>query len=260
MILTLDAGNTNVVISGYRGDEMVFTGRLATGLSRTQDEYAVLINGLLGLNGFAPTDFEGSIISSVVPPLNSVLKDALKRLTGKRVLLVSPGMKTGLNIRLENPAILGADMVCAAVAALKKYTMPCVIFDLGTATTISAMDKTGAFLGGSISPGPAVSLKALSASTAQLPAIDTANYNGAVIGANTIDAMRSGVLLGEASMIDGMLARYREVLGENATAVATGGLAEMITAHCRSDIILDRSLLTDGLRILYRMNTPEKRV
>lgn len=259
MILTLDAGNTNIVIGGYRDDELLFTGRLATEFSRTEDEYAVIIRGIIGLNGFEAAEFEGAIVSSVVPPINSVLKNALLRITGKRVLMVSPGIKTGLNIRLENPAVLGADMVCTAVAALKKYHTPCVIFDLGTATTISAIDSSGAFLGGSISPGPIVSLKALSSSTAQLPGIDTAAYNGTVIGANTPDAMRSGVILGTASMLDGMLERYRELLGSNAKAVATGGLAPVILKHCRSDIFLDRNLLTDGLRILYEMNAPDKK-
>lgn len=259
MILTLDIGNTNIVVGGYRNEELLFTGRLATEHSRTEDEYAVIIGGIIGLNGFEASEFEGSIISSVVPPINSVLKNSLLRITGKRVIMVSPGMKTGLNIRLENPAILGADMVCTAVAAIKKYSAPCVVFDLGTATTISAIDSSGAFLGGSIAPGPIISLKVLSSSTAQLPVIDGANYNGTVIGANTPDAMRSGVILGTASMIDGMLRRYREVLGEDARAIVTGGVASSIIPHCESDITLDRNLLTDGLRILYYMNTSDKR-
>ena len=174
---------------------------------------------------------------------------------GVEPLVVGPGIKTGLNIRLDNPAILGADLVCGAVGALLKYKPPLIIFDFGTATTISGIDSTGAFLGGSIIPGINVSLKALSSSAAQLQDINTDSGSIGVIGTNTIDSMRSGSILGSASMMDGMISRYKEVLGEDATVVATGGLASSVTPYCKTkEIILDNDLLLDGLLAIYRRN------
>ncbi len=256
MVLTVDVGNTNIVLSAYQKDERVFTARMATQSSRMEDEYAAMFVNILHLYDCGDAVFEGAILSTVVPPLLSVLKHALVRVCKCRVVVVSAGIKTGLNIKLDNPAILGADLVCGAVAAQKRYAMPCILFDMGTATTISAMDEKGAFLGGSILPGVRVSLDALSMATAQLPHIDPDGFRDAVIGTNTIDSMLSGVILGNAAMMDGMIARYRAVLGENATVVATGGMAPLILPHCKTEgIVLDNDLLSDGLYMLYKMNT-----
>lgn len=256
MILTVDIGNTNIVISAYEAQQLIFTSRFATQASRTEDEYAILFMNVLRLYDCPDACIEGSIVSSVVPPLTQMIKSVLQRLFSCRVLVVSPGMKTGLNIRMENPAVVGADLVCAAVAARKHYAMPCIIFDLGTATTISALDAQGAFLGGSILPGVRVSLQALSSSTAQLLDVDILDYNGAVIGGNTVDAMQSGAILGCASMMDGMILRYREQIGEDATVVVTGGMASFVLPYCKTpNIVLDQDLLSNGLYLLYQMNT-----
>ncbi|MGN0689156.1 MAG: type III pantothenate kinase, partial [Oscillospiraceae bacterium] len=193
--------------------------------------------------------------STVVPPLMPVLKDAIKKLLKCKVLVVSSGIKTGLNIKIDDPAILGADLVCGAVGAMAKYPLPLIIFDMGTATTISAIDRNGCFLGGTIFPGVKVSLRALSSVAAQLPDINTELNGMSVIGKNSIDSMKSGIVFGTASMIDGMIERYKAELGDDATVIATGGIAPSIVMHCKSDIIVDENLLTDGLLIIYKKNT-----
>ncbi len=254
MVLTVDVGNTNIVLGGYEGEKLKFTSRISTETSKTEDQYAIELSGLMKLYGFMPHHFDGVIISSVVPPLISVLKRALNKLLKCKILVVGPGIKTGLNIKIDNPAALGADLVCAAVGAIKKYGSPLIIFDLGTATTISAINEKGELIGGSIVPGVKVSLNALSSKTAQLPHIDTELDSDIVIGTNTVDCMKSGVVLGTASMIDGMVARYREYLGDNATVVVSGGLAQSIAVHCKTKLSIDSNLLLDGLYEIYKKN------
>ncbi len=254
MILTVDVGNTNIVLGGFENDVLKFTSRVATEASKMEDQYAIEFADIIRLYGYKPSHFDGAIISTVVPPLIPVLKVALFKLFKCKVVVVGPGLKTGLNIKIDNPGILGSDLVCAAVGALKKFTPPLIIFDLGTATTISAIDKNGAFIGGSIIPGVKVSLNALSRSTAQLPYISTELESETVIGANTVDSMKSGIVLGTASMMDGMIDRYRDILGEKVTVLATGGLAPSIARHCRRDIIIEPDLISDGLYSIYKKN------
>lgn len=254
MIFTVDVGNTNIVLGAFESERLKFTSRVATEASKMEDQYAIEFADILTLYGYKPSHFDGAIISTVVPPLLPVLKRALTKLFKCKVLVVGPGIKTGLNIKIENPAILGSDLVCGAVGALQKYTMPCIIVDLGTATKFTALDKSGALLGGSIMPGVYISLKALSNSTAQLPHINAELIGNNVIGANTIDSMKSGIVLGTASMIDGMIDRYREILGENAVVIATGGIAPSIIEHCNHEIITDENLLLDGLYTIYKKN------
>lgn len=254
MIFTVDVGNTNIVLGLFDNDELKFVSRVATEASKTEDQYAIDFNNVLSLYGYKKEQIDGAIISSVVPPLASTLKRALQKLFPCKILTVSAGIKTGLNIRIDDPATLGSDMVCAAVGALSKYPMPCIVFDLGTATTISAMGENGEFLGGSILPGVKVSLKALSGAAAQLPDVGTELAGDMVFGTNTIDSMRSGLILGNASMMDGMIDRYRGVLGENASVVATGGMASVIAPYCKRDIIVDDTLLLDGLYLIYKKN------
>ena len=254
MVITVDVGNTNIVLGGYKNDKLVFTSRIATEASKMEDQYAIVFADIIKLYGYCPEDFDGAIISTVVPPLINVLKSAIKKLFKCKVIVVGPGVKTGLNIRIDNPAILGSDIVCGAVGAMLKYKPPFIIFDLGTATTITAVDKTGALLGGSIIPGVKVSLNALSAATAQLPYINTELENDVLIGGNTIDAMKSGIVLGTASMMEGMIDRYKEVLGEEAVVLATGGLAQSIAKHCRRELIIAPDLLSNGLYALYKKN------
>ena len=254
LIFTVDVGNTNIVLGGFKDDKLVFTSRVATESFKMEDQYAIEFADIIKLYGYTPKDFNGAIISTVVPPLLSVLKSAVNKLFQCKAVIVGPGVKTGLNIRIDNPGILGSDLVCGAVGAMAKYKPPMMIFDLGTATTISAIDRHGKFLGGSIIPGVKVSLSALSTQTAQLPHIDTELEGDVVIGANTIECMKSGIVLGTASMMDGMIDRYKEVLGEDTVVIATGGLSKSIIRHCRRDINFEPDLLSDGLYQIYKKN------
>lgn len=254
MILTIDAGNTNIVLGGFDNDKLLFLSRIATQTALTSDEYAVKFSEILALHGYKSSDIDGAIISSVVTPLTPAFGDALRALSVSKVITVGPGIKTGVNIKIDDPAVLGADLVCGAVGAMEKYAPPCVIFDLGTATTISAISRDRVFLGGSIIPGVKISLKALSATAAALPDINTELTGNVLIGTNTVDSMKSGSIIGTASMMDGMALRYREVIGEDAVVIATGGLASSIVPHCREKFILDETLLIDGLYTLYKKN------
>ncbi len=253
MILTIDVGNTHTLFGIFEKDNLTLTARMATDRQKTADEYAIAIRNLLSLHTLSATDISGAIISSVVPQLSPAFRRAVKMLCDCKVFIVGPGVKTGLHIGIDNPAQLGADLVCVSVAAQHKYPLPSIVFDLGTATTISALDKNGTMLGGSILTGVNTALNALAQSTAQLPHI---SLEGQVptIGSNTIDSMRSGAVLGAAAMIDGMIARYREVLGENAFVIATGGLAPIILPHCKQTIQLDENLLLEGLYLIYQRN------
>ncbi len=253
MVLTIDVGNTQTIIGIFDNDELVFTARISSDRHKTRDEYAVAISSVLSLYKGKSNEFDGAIISSVVPQISGHLEGAVKMLFNCRVFLVGPGVKTGLNIKIDNPAQLGADLVCVSVAALKKYPIPSIVFDLGTATTISALNDKGEMIGGSILTGVNTALNALSSGTAQLPQISL-DGEVAVIGSNTIDCMRSGAVLGNASMIDGMILRYREILGDNLTVIATGGLSKVIVPHCCEQIIIDETLLLDGLYAIYKRN------
>lgn len=252
MILTIDVGNTHTIIGVYDKEELIFTARMSTDRQKTRDEYAVTIRSILSLSDKIG-EIEGAIISSVVPQVSGLLEGAIKRLFDCKVFIVGPGVKTGLNIKIDNPAQLGADLVCVSVAAQKKYPLPSVVFDLGTATTISALNKNGEMVGGSILTGVNTALNALAQGTAQLPQISL-DGEVDVIGSNTIDCMRSGAVLGNACMIDGMIARYKEILGDDTTVIATGGLSKVIAPHCREEIIIDETLLLDGLYTIFNKN------
>ena len=257
MVLTVDVGNTNIVFGGFEGDTLRFTSRVRTDKYQMRDEYAIKFLELIRFYGYRPDDFDGAVISSVVPPLIPVLKSAIAQIISARVLVVSPGIKTGLNIKLDDPAIMGADLVCGAVGALARYPMPCIIADLGTATKLLVMDADGSFLGGPIMPGVNISLDALSKNAAILPHIEFGKVER-VIGKNTIDCMLSGVLFGTASMIDGMVERIEEELGQKATVVMTGGIAKSIAPYCKRKYAFDENLLLYGLIELYKRNTRRK--
>lgn len=253
MILAIDIGNTNIVIGAYRGESLQFLSRIMTSRDKTADEMAVSLRDILALYQVDPTDLDGSIVSSVVPAVTDTVAPAVTRITGKAPLIVGPGIKTGLNIKIDNPAQLGADLVVDAVAALAKYPRPIVIFDMGTATTISVINRAGEMLGGAILPGVRLGLGALSRSAAQLPEISV-EAPARVIGTNTVDCMRSGVVFGAAAMLDGMLERIEAELGAPCTAVATGGMSGEITKFTRRKVLHDPHLLLEGLRILYGKN------
>lgn len=259
MVLTVDVGNTNIVLGGFEKEELKFVFRLQTNKDKMADEYAIQFKSLLDFNGYSPTQFDGAIISSVVPPLLPTLKTAIRQVFNCRVLTVSPGIKTGLKIDTDNPGILGADLVCGAVGAIARHKMPCVIIDLGTATKFSVLDANANFLGVSILPGINISLDALSKRTAQLPHIEFAGADH-VIGTNTPDSMLSGVVFGNASMIDGMVERISEEMGASINAIITGGLSVHIIPHCKTPLIVDENLLLYGLLEIYKRNTKTKSV
>lgn len=253
MIIAVDVGNTNIVIGFLEGEELINECRLSTSADDSSEEYAIKFNSIFEICNINVNDIEGSVLSSVVPPLNRTISKALMIITGKKPIVVGPGVKTGLNIKINNPAELGADMVVGAVAGIAKYPCPQIIFDLGTATTASVIDSKGGFLGGAILCGVKTGLNALCSSTAQLPQIEIIAPESA-IGANTIDSMRSGTVFGAAAMIDGLIKRFETELGEKATVIITGGLGGVIAKNCESDVIVDRNLLIDGLRLIYEKN------
>jgi len=253
VILAIDIGNTNIVLGCIEGDNIVKEARMATDVVKTSDQYCAELKVMLDLLEIDRKTIEGSIISSVVPPVLNSFKTAIVKLTGKLPLVVGPGIKTGLNILLDNPAMAGGDLIVGAVAALAEYKPPLLVVDMGTATTMIALDSKGNFLGGSIFPGVKISAEALSGKTAQLPAISLEAPRKA-IGRNTIDCMRSGVMMGTAAMLDGMIERMEEELGSQATVIATGGIAKFVIPMCRRSMIYDKDLLLKGLRILYENN------
>ena len=257
MILAIDMGNTNIVIGGIDEQKTYFEERITTVHSRTSTEYALLIKDILELHSIDKSQIEGGIVSSVVPPLNAPIQSAIKKIFGRRPLMVGAGMKTGLNIIMDNPKTVGSDQIVDAIAALQEYPCPIIVIDMGTATTMSVIDKSGNYTGGVILPGLKVSLDSLSGKTAQLPYISL-DIPGRVIGKNTIDCMRSGILYGNAAQMDGIIDRMEEELGETASVVATGGLSRFVTPLCRHKIHYDQALLLKGLLVLYRKNTTEK--
>ena len=254
MILTVDIGNTNIMFGGFVDDKLEFVARVATDTSKTEDEYASLILSILAAHDVKRTVIKGAIISSVVPPLNSVMKKAVRFLYGVDPLIVGPGIKTGIGIQCDNPASVGSDLICASVAAHFIYGSPALIVDMGTATKMTVVNKKGCFVGVSIIPGVLTGLKALAKGTAQLPLVGL-EAPGAVVGKNTVDCIKSGVIYGHASMIDGMIDRINEEVGETLPVYATGGLASVIVGHCKHDIKTDEHLVLKGLNILYKKNS-----
>lgn len=252
-ILALDVGNTHIVLGCVRDGEILHVARMATQAAKTEDEYAVEMRAILYLEGVDPKGFDGAILSSVVPQVTDQLCTAVRLVTGCETLIVSAGVKTGLNIRIDNPAQLGPDLVVGAVAAMDLYKPPMILIDMGTATTFSAIDASGAFLGGAIAPGVRMSLDALVAHTSLLQKINI-EAPKKCIGSNTIDSMKSGVVLGAVAMLDGMIDRMEEELGEKTTVIATGGLAARVIPYCRHEILYDGDLLLKGLWMIYKKN------
>ena len=253
MILTVDIGNSNIVIGGVRDDQILFEARLRTEATKTSDEYCLDVKSLMDVYGVKPEQVEGAIIASVVPQVLNSFQTAIKKLTGKTALVVGPGLKTGLNILLENPGQTGADLVVADVAALREHKPPLIVIDMGTATTMSVLDKNGAHIGGCIIPGVKISMDALTDRTALLPGLQLDQPKKA-IGRNTIDAMRSGIMLGTACMLDGMVERMEAELGCKTTVIITGGIAKFIAPMCKTPMLYDKDLLVKGLAALYRDN------
>ncbi len=258
MILAIDIGNTNIVLGGIERERIRFEARMATDCVKTSDQYCAELKGILALFEAAPEQIDGCIISSVVPPVMNSIRTAIRKLTGLTPLVVGPGIRTGLNIRMEHPAEVGSDLIVAAVAAVAEYGAPLLLIDMGTATTITAIDADGAFVGGCICPGVKISMDALTGRTAQLPGISLDEPQVA-IGKNTRESMRSGIMFGSAAMLDGLLERMEAELGTPARVIATGGIARFVTPLCKREILYDRSLMIKGLHLLYQRNTEHKK-
>lgn len=253
MILAIDMGNTNIVIGCIDDEKTYFVERLSTDKSKTALEYAVGFKTVLELYSINIEKIDGAILSSVVPPLNRVIVEAVEKIIGKTPYVVGPGLKTGLNIKMDNPKTVGSDLIVDAVAGIKEYGAPLIIIDMGTATTMSVVDKDANYIGGIIAPGVRLSMEALASNAAQLYRVSLESPNK-VIGKNTIDCMRSGLLLGTACTIDGMIDRIEEELGYKTTVVATGGLSKVVIPLCKHDIIVEDDLLLKGLNIIYDKN------
>lgn len=258
MLLAVDIGNTNITIGVYEGDTLAFTARTATDAARTGDQYAVELMGMFALYKCDVSGIDGAIVSSVAPAVTNAICSAVAKVVNVEAIIVGPGIKTGLNIAINDPAELGADLLCVSVAALNKYPLPNAVCDLGTASTITVLDKDGKMIGGIIYPGIRTSLMALVNNAALLPQISYEKPKH-VVGRNTIDCMRSGLILGAASLLDGMLERVEEELGMPVTAIATGGFSADIICNCKRDFILDENLVLDGLRILYEKNSRSRK-
>lgn len=253
MIIAVDVGNTNIVIGGFLENKLSFVVRIATNISQTEDEYAAIIKGILKSHDADERNVKGAIISSVVPPLTDVLKRAFNIAYGISAIDVAPGIKTGINLKCDNPATVGADLICACVATYQIYGGPALIIDMGTATKIMVIDENGAFFGASIIPGVNISLKALSSGTAQLPQINL-EAPKSVIGKNTIDCMKSGIVFGNSAMLDGLIERYFDEIGSDVPVYATGGLSRFIIPHCKHKITINENLVLSGLYIIYNKN------
>ena len=252
MLLAIDAGNTSIT-AGCLEDGKLLCKVQFSSERRTADELAVLISSALRMHGMDTASFEGAAMACVVPPLLEVLKGAAQLVTGHVPLVIGAGVKTGLNIGIDDPSTLGADLVASAVAALAGRTPPVIITDLGTATTIYVIDERSRLLGGAILPGAAVSLEALAGTASLLPSI-TFEAPRCCIGTNTNDCMKSGAVFGTASAIDGMIDRFEAELGERAALVATGYLARRIIPYCQHDLELDDDLTMKGLAMIWERN------
>ncbi|MDR0222804.1 MAG: type III pantothenate kinase [Oscillospiraceae bacterium] len=252
MLLTVDAGNTNTVIAVFKEEKAVFVSRVNTDAARMADQYAIIFRDILKLYETDINGIDGAIISSVVPPATRQIIAAAKMLLGIDALVVGPGLKTGLNIRIDEPSSLGADLVCGAVAAKALYPAPCVAVDLGTVTKVMALDKDGALIGGVLAPGVGISFEAMAGKTALLPLVGAERVER-VIGTNTADSIRAGILIGAACMLDGLIERFEAELGD-CSAVATGGFSEIIAPYCKRKITVNKNLVSEGMRIIYEKN------
>ena len=253
MILAIDVGNTNIVLGSIDEGKIVNVVRIHTDTRETEAEYTIKLKEIFYAYDMKPENFEGAILSSVVPPVTGPLVGAVRTLTGLECKVVGPGMKTGMNIRIDDPGTVAGDLIVGGVAAIHYYGAPLIVLDLGTATTATVIDADNCFRGGAIIPGVKLSYSALAAGTSLLPEISITPPKKC-IATNTVDCMRSGAVFGTAAMIDGLIDRMEAELGTPCRIVATGGLASSITPFCRHEIVCDDDLLLRGMWYLYEKN------
>lgn len=253
MLLVVDVGNTNIKLGIFDNDTLKFESRIATDRKKTLDQYSVELYTIFKVHNIECSSISGSIISSVVPQVTSPIRQAINMLTGKDSMILGPGVKTGLNIRIDNPSKTGSDLVAACVAAGALYSCPCIIIGMGTATTIVVIDEDKCMIGGALMPGVSISLNALTSTTALLPSVSF-DAPEKVIGKNTEHCMQSGIVIGTACMLDGMIEKIEQELNQKCTIVATGGIAPQIVSNCMHKIILRDDLILEGLKIIYNKN------
>ncbi len=255
MLLAINAQNSAITLGCFDEDgHLRMVAQIASENGHTADQYACQLDSVLRLRGYAPSEIYGAVICSVVPPLNAVLYEAVKLLCGCEIVNVSTGVKTGLSIQTENPRTLGSDLVCVAVEAAAHNRFPALIVDMNTATTFTALDSSGTLVGSAIAPGVCLGLDALHEHAAQLPSISLTRTETALLGKNTVDAMASGVLNGAASMIDGMIVRCREQLGEELTVYLTGTDAKLIAGRMREQVEHRDNMVLYGLQRIWLKN------
>ena len=256
MILALDIGNTNVVLGCIADGKILFTERMATDSGKTELDYAISLKMVLELREIKVSEITGAIIGSVVPPVTSLMREAIRKVTGQEALVVNVDMNIGLEVLMDNPSSVGTDLIVGAVAGINRYPVPLILIDMGTATTICVVNENKQYIGGMILPGVAVSHDALASRTAQLPKV-AFELPKHTIGTNSVDCLKSGLLYGNAGALDGLIDRINVELNTPCTVVATGGLSSVIAPLCRNKIILDDDLLLKGLSILFEKNKPK---
>lgn len=260
MLLALDVGNSNLSAGVFRGADLRMKAKISVKTRRSADEYAAVLYDLMRMNGISREEIGGCILASVVPELTGLAEEAARLVTGREVLRVGPGIRTGFRIGIDDPSQLGGDLAANTLAGLTEYGAPLVVVDAGTVTTIIAVDKNRTYLGGCILPGIRLSAQMLKETTALLPSIELGGGEESCLGRSSASAMRCGLLLGSAMMVDGFLERYMALPGmAGAKCVATGGSSALVTARCERELIQDPELTLKGLRYLYELNRPKKR-
>jgi len=253
MLLVIDVGNTNTVLGVFEGETLLHHWRVWTDREKTSDEYGILLRNLYDASDFSSREIKAIIISSVVPPLTPTIVELCERYFGLTPMIVGPGIKTGISIKMDNPKEVGADRIVNAVAAFAKHHRPAIVVDFGTATTFDLVSEKGDYMGGVIAPGVNISAEALFRQASKLPRIEIAKP-ATVVGKNTVAAMQSGLFYGYVAMIEGIIDRIRKEVRLDPLVIATGGLARTIAAETTKIHVIDENLTLEGLRIIYERN------